>query len=169
MQAEDLRAIQAPFKEQYRQNPEQALGVLKVTGTIEVDTLTCRIDRNGPPLSRTGMHPMTGGDGLTACAAEMMLESLIGCAGVTFAAVATSMEIPITNARINAAGTLDFRGTLGVSRETPVGFQNIELTFEINSTAPDQKLQKLIELAERYCVVAQTLKGVTANWIRSEN
>jgi len=166
MNAAELRSLQAPFKEKYRQNPEDARQTLVATGTIDIAAVTCELHHQGPPLSRTGLHPLTGGDGKTACAAEMLLESLIGCAGVTFAAVCTAMEIPVTKAEIRAEGDLDFRGTLGVSREVPVGFQAIRLEFGVDSAASDEKLTKLVELAERYCVVAQTLKCVTASWKR---
>lgn len=167
MNAAQLRALQAPFKEKYRQQPETAVQTLQAAGTIDFETLTCDIHHQGPPLSRTGLHPLTGGDGATACAAEMLLEALVGCAGVTFAAVCTALELPIQRARVLAEGVLDFRGTLGVSRDVPVGFQTVQLRFEILSPAPDEKLAKAVELAERYCVVAQTLRNVSAEWTRT--
>jgi len=167
MNSAELRQLQAPFKERYRQSPETALQVLTARGTIDIPTLTVQIHHQGPPLSRTGLHPLTGGDGKTACAAEMLMEAVIGCAGVTFAAVCTAMGISILSATLRAEGDLDFRGTLGVSRETPVGFQTVRLIFEIDSPEADEKLEKAVELAERYCVVAQTLKSITTTWQRS--
>ncbi|WP_437226115.1 OsmC family protein [Planctomicrobium sp. SH661] len=166
MNSAELRAMQAPFKDRYRQSPETALQDLTASGKIDFKTVTCELDHQGPPLSRTGLHPLTGGDGTAACAAEMLLEALVGCAGVTFAAVCTAMELPVEAAKLTATGSLDFRGTLGVSREVPVGFQSVRLEFFVKSTAPDEKIAKAVELGERYCVVAQTLKGVTASWQR---
>jgi uncharacterized OsmC-like protein len=166
MTSAELRAQQAPFKDRYRNDPASARATLSAVGEVDFDTLTCRIDHQGPPLSRSGLHPLTGGDGANACAAEMLLEALIGCAGVTFAAVCTALEIPIRHARLKAEGDVDFRGTLGIARDVPVGFQAIRLRFEIAAEAPDEKLAKAVELAERYCVVAQTLKTVAAEWTR---
>jgi len=167
MKSAELRQLQAPFKERYREHPETARKTLVACGTIEIPTLTCELHHQGPPLSRSGLHPLTGGDGQTACAAEMLLEALIGCAGVTFAAVCTAMELTITSSLLRVEGDIDFRGTLGVSRDVPVGFQAIRLIFELESPESDEKLAKAVELAERYCVVAQTLKSVTAQWHRS--
>jgi uncharacterized OsmC-like protein len=166
MNAAELRARQKPFKDRYRQHPEEALVKLSASGKIDIPTLTVDLHHQGPPLSRTGIHPLAGGDGTGACAAEMMLEALIGCAGVTFAAVVTAMDIPITSAELTATGLVDFRGTLAVAPDVPVGFQEIQIQFLIDSEAPDEKLEKAIELSEKYCVVAQTLKNVTAGWRR---
>jgi len=168
MNAAELRQLQAPFKDRYRNSPETAAGTLIANGTIDLPTLTCQLQQPGPPRSRAGLHPATGGDGKTACAAEMLLEARIGCAGVTFAAVCTAMELTISSATLQAQGDMDFRGTLGVSREVPVGFQAIRLVFEISSSEPDEKLERAVQLAERYCVVAQTLKTVTVQWHRAE-
>jgi len=166
MNAAELRELQAPFKNRYRESPETAVGTLSASGTIDRDSLTCQIHPQGPSRARAGLHPLAGGDGQTACAAEMLLEALVGCAGVTFAAVCTAMDLPITSAELKVEGDMDFRGTLGVSRDVPVGFQTVRLNFEIDSPAADDKLQKAVELAERYCVVAQTLKSVSASWHR---
>lgn len=167
MNAAELRARQKPFKDQYKQHPEEALIKLRATGTIDPVSLTVQLNHQGPPLSRTGIHPLAGGDGAAACAAEMMLEALIGCAGVTFAAVVTAMDVPITSAELTATGLVDFRGTLAIAPDAPVGFQEIHIQFVIDSEAPDEKLEKVVELSEKYCVVAQTLKNVTAGWQRT--
>lgn len=158
MNATELRALQTPYKNQYRDNPASALITLKAVGRLHVDTVTCQLELHPNP-SCAGLHPLTGGDGKGACSAEMLLQALIGCAGVTLGAVATAMEIPIRSGSITAEGDVDFRGTLGVSRDVPIGFQEIRLSFDIDSDAPADKLQKLIELTERYCVVYQTLKN----------
>lgn len=167
MNADELRAVQAPIKEKFRERPESARATLTARGRIHLDDLTCELLRDGPVPPCTGLHPATGGDGSAACAAEMLLEALVGCAGVTFAAVCTAMGIPITSAELIAEGDLDFRGTLGVSREVPVGYDAVRLRFMIDSTEPDEKLNKAVELAERYCVVAQTLKAVSLHWERA--
>jgi uncharacterized OsmC-like protein len=166
MNAHDLRAIQAPLKERYQQDPQTAHATLNVRAEIDLPTLSCRIDHTGPSRERAGMHPMAGGDGQTACATEMLLEALAGCAGVTFAAVATAMDLPVEFAGMTVSGTMDFRGTLAISRTVPVGFQTIRIVFELQSSAPDEKLAKAVELAERYCVVAQSLKTVSTTWKR---
>ncbi len=166
MQAHELRAVQAPFKSQYQSDPATAFQTLTASGTIDLPTLTVKLDYVGPGWDRTGMHPLTGGDGKSACAAEMLLNAVAGCAGVTLAAVATAMELPINAAKLTVSGDVDFRGTLAVSRDVPVGFQAVRVHFVIDSGAPDAKLTKLTELAERYCVVAQTLKDVSVSWER---
>jgi len=158
MNANDLRALQAPFKTRYKDHPETAIVTLRAVGRLSQNDLSCGLEWNADP-ARAGMHPLTGGDGLGACSAEMLLQSLIGCAGVTMCAVATAMELTLTAATITAEGVVDFRGTLGVSREVPVGFQEIRLKFDLQSDAPPEKLRKLIELTERYCVVYQTLRN----------
>lgn len=166
MNSTELRALQAPFKERYKEFPEQALRTLSASGTVHFPTVTVQIHHTGPGNGSAGLHPLTGGDGLAACAAEMLLEALVGCAGVTFAAVCTAMEIPMQEAKLTASGEIDFRGTLGVSRDAPVGFQNVHLEFEVQSSTDDSKVAKAVQLAERYCVVAQTLKSVTTGWKR---
>lgn len=166
MNADELKALQAPLKDQYRSDPDSAVAVLSACGDLDIEQVAVNVRREDGASCTPGMHPMAGGDGTFACAAEMMLEALIGCAGVTFAAVCTAMSIPIDAAEVEARGTLDFRGTLGVDRSTPVGFTNVEVEFRIRSEAPDTTLAKAVELAERYCVVAQTLKAVHSGWKR---
>lgn len=166
MNSAELRQLQSTFKERYRNSPTEAAGTLIARGKVDIPSLTCQLEQPGPPRNSTGLHPATGGDGKTACAAEMLLEALIGCAGVTFAAVCTAMDLSIRSATLQAEGDLDFRGTLGVSREVPIGFQAVRLIFEINSPEADDKLTRAVQLAERYCVVAQTLKAVSVQWHR---
>lgn len=155
MKSEDLRSLQAPLKERYRQDPAAALITLKAKGRIG-EGVTCKIE-NGWALVEAGLHPATGGSGLAVCSGDMLLEALVACAGVTLSAVATAIGVEIRDGSVRAEGDLDFRGTLGVSKETPVGFQNIRLTFELESDASDEQLATLIRLTERYCVVYQTL------------
>ena len=166
MNAEQLKAIQAPLKEQYRNQPESAQATLSARGSINIDQIAVDLERSESASCVPGLHPMAGGDGSCACAAEMLLEALIGCAGVTFAAVCTAMSISIRKANIAAHGDLDFRGTLGVDRQTPIGFTNIRIEFTLDSAADDATLAKATQLAERYCVVAQTLKEVAVSWTR---
>ncbi len=156
MKAEELRALQSPLKEQYRKEPSAALVTLKAEGKMG-DGVSCSV-QTGRALMKAGLHPATGGDGMSACSGDMLLEALVACAGVTLAAVSTSLGIELRDAVIKAEGDLDFRGTLGVDRETPVGFQRIRLQFDLDTSAPDDKVSKLIELTERYCVVYQTLR-----------
>jgi len=153
--ADELRSLQAPLKAQYREHPETALVTLRAEGRIGQD-ITCKID-TGKALVEAGLHPATGGDGLSACSADMLLEALIGCAGVTLRAVATALGIRLRDATIHAEGDLDFRGTLGVSKDVPVGFQQIRLHFDLDSDASEEQLATLLRLTERYCVVYQTL------------
>jgi uncharacterized OsmC-like protein len=157
MNPTELRAKQAPFKNKYRDDPASALVTLRAVGRLDIDSITCQLDLHPHP-SCAGLHPLTGGDGSGACSAEMLLHALVGCAAVTLGAVATAMEIAIRAGSITAEGDVDFRGTLGISREVPIGFQEIRLKFDLDSGAPPEKLAKLIELTERYCVVYQTLK-----------
>ena len=156
MNAERLREMQAPLKARYKENPESAVVTLHATGRVSQGSITCAIE-TGKPGVPAGLHPACAGDGTAACSGDMLLEALVGCAGVTLAAVATSMGIELANATVSAEGDLDFRGTLGVAKDAPVGFSKIRLAFEIESPAPAEKVQKLIELTERYCVVFQTL------------
>src|SRR4051812_27026599 len=156
MNAEELRQLQAPLKARYKQDPESALVTLRAAGRVVQSTLTCAIE-TGRPGVPVGLHPAAGGDGLSACSGDMLLEALVGCAGVTLAAVATAMGLELKTAIVSAEGDLDFRGTLGVSRDVPVGFSRIHLLFEIDTEAPADKVQKLVELTERYCVVFKTL------------
>jgi uncharacterized OsmC-like protein len=156
MNAERLRALQAPLKLRYKDDPASAIRTLRAIGRVSQDAITCTLE-TGKPGVPAGLHAATGGDGASACSADMLLEALVSCAGVTLAAVATSMGIDLESATVSAEGDLDFRGTLGVAKDAPVGFTSIRLAFAIESAAPAEKVHKLVELTERYCVVAQTL------------
>jgi uncharacterized OsmC-like protein len=155
MNAEELRSLQAPLKAQYRERPETALVTLAAEGRVGED-ITCNI-QTGKARVEAGLHPATGGDGHSACSADMLLEALVGCAGVTLRAVATALGIPLRGARIRAEGDLDFRGTLGVSKDVTVGFKQIRLHFDLDTDASEAQRANLIRLTERYCVVYQTL------------
>jgi len=156
MKSDDLRALQSPLKERYQQQPEAAMITLKAEGTIG-EGISCRVE-TGKALVEAGLHPATGGTGTLACSGDMLLEALVACAGVTLNAVATAMGIEIQKGKVHAEGDLDFRGTLSVSKEVPVGFQKIRLKFELDTTASEEQVAKLIKLTERYCVVYQTLQ-----------
>ena len=156
MNTNDLRAIQAPLKELYRSEPEQALITLKAEGRIG-ERVTCSI-QTGKALVEAGLHPATGGPGTFACSGDMLLQALAACAGVTMAAVATSIGVDLRGGTVRAEGDLDFRGTLGVSKDAPVGFQAIRLAFELDTDASAEQLATLQRLTERYCVVYQTLR-----------
>ena len=155
MNADELRSLQAPVKAQYRERPETALITLHADGRIG-ENMTCKIE-TGKSRVEAGLHPATGGDGQSACSADMLLEALVGCAGVTLNAVATALNIPLRDATVRAEGDLDFRGTLGVSKEVPVGFKQIRLHFDLDTDASEEQRANLIRLTERYCVVYQTL------------
>lgn len=155
MNPDELRAIQTPLKERYRSTPEAALITLRAQGRL-ADGITCKIE-TGKALVSAGLHAATGGTGLSACSGDMLLEALTACAGVTLSAVATALGIELRDATIEAEGDLDFRGTLGVSKEVPVGFQNIRLRFRLNTDASEAEVANLLRLTERYCVVYQTL------------
>jgi uncharacterized OsmC-like protein len=157
MTAEELKALQAPVKAQYRERPETALVTLQAEGRVG-ENLTCKIG-TGKGRVETGLHPATGGDGKSACSADMLLEALAGCAGVTLSAVATALNVPLRNATIRAEGDLDFRGTLGVSKDVPVGFKAIRLNFDLDTDASEEQIATLIRLTERYCVVYQTISN----------
>ncbi len=157
MKAGELRELQTPLKERYRTEPEATLVTLRVQGRLGDKGLTCKVE-TGRALVEAGLHPATGGDGLSACSGDMLLEALVACAGVTLRAVATALEIELRGGTVSAEGDLDFRGTLGVSREAPVGFRDIRLRFDLDTDAPADKLDSLIKLTERYCVVYQTLR-----------
>lgn len=158
MEANDLRTRQAPLKQQYRDDPARALITLKASGTLDGNGISCRVD-TGRALVEAGLHPATGGTGLQACSGDMLLEALAACAGVTLRAVATSLEIPVRSGAVLVEGDLDFRGTLGVSKEVPVGFQTIRVRFELDTEATQEQLGTLLKLTERYCVVLQTLRS----------
>jgi len=155
MNADELKSLQAPIKEGYRQRPETALVTLRAEGRIG-EGITCKVE-TGKALVEAGLHPATGGDGLGACSGDMLLEALVGCAGVTLRAVATALGIQLRDATIRAEGDLDFRGTLGVSKDVAVGFQKIRLHFHLDTNASEEQLATLLRLTERYCVVYQTL------------
>jgi uncharacterized OsmC-like protein len=158
MDAEELRSIQAPLKQRFRSDPGAALITLRAAGTLDDSSVSCHVD-TGRAIVEAGLHPATGGSGLQACSGDMLLQALVACAAVTLKAVSTSLAIPIRGGAVRAEGDLDFRGTLGVSREVPVGFQRIRIRFELDTDAPAEQLAKLLELTERYCVVLQTLRG----------
>src|SRR2546428_6823092 len=155
MNAEELRSLQAPLKAQYRERPETALVTLRAEGRIG-QGITCKVE-TGKARVEAGLHSATGGDRSSACSADMLLEALVGCAGVTLSAIATALGIPLRDATIRAEGDLDFRGTLGVSKDVPVGFKQIRLNFDLDTDASEEQIETLIRLTERYCVVYQTL------------
>jgi uncharacterized OsmC-like protein len=155
MTADELRALQVPLKERYRETPDAARITLHAEGRLG-DGVTCRVD-TGQALVAAGLHPATGGNGLDACSGDMLLQALVACAGVTLNAVAIALGIPLRDAVVRAEGDLDFRGTLGVSKETPVGFQQIRLQFDLDTDATPEQLATLLKLTERYCVIFQTL------------
>jgi uncharacterized OsmC-like protein len=157
MEAQDLRALQAPLKQQYRDDPDRALVTLKAAGRLDGAGVSCRVE-TGRAIVEAGLHPATGGTGLQACSGDMLLEALAACAGVTLRAVASALEIPVRDGTVLAEGDLDFRGTLGVSKDVPVGFQQIRLRFELDTGASPDQLDTLLKLTERYCVVLQTLR-----------
>jgi len=157
MNADALRAVQAPLKARYKDDPSAAQLTLRAGGRVDQGALTCALS-SGKAGVPAGLHPATGGDGSHACSGDMLLEALVSCAGVTLAAVATSMGIALDEALVDAEGDLDFRGTLGVAKDAPVGFTDIRLRFTLRSAAGADQLRKLVELTERYCVVLQTLK-----------
>lgn len=168
MDREQLRAAQEPLKDRYRRHPDEALVTLQATGTLG-EGITCSVG-TGRALAEAGLHPATGGDGLSLCSGDMLLEALAACAGVTLRAVATSLELDVETGIVRAEGDLDFRGTLAVGKEAPVGFRSIRLSFELETGAGDDELDTLLRLTERYCVVYQTLSGtpaLTACWARA--
>jgi uncharacterized OsmC-like protein len=157
MKGDELRALQAPLKQRYRDTPEAAVITLKAKGEIGDETLTCKVE-TGRALVEAGLHPATGGDGSALCSGDMLLEALVACAGVTLKAVATALDIKLERGSVSAEGDLDFRGTLGVDKEAPVGFAEIRLRFDVATDAPQDKLDLLLKLTERYCVVYQTIR-----------
>ncbi len=158
MDATTLRALQAPLKERYKGEPRAAIITLKAKGTLDDAHIACKVE-TGRALAVAGLHPATGGSGLELCSGDMLLEALVACAGVTLKAVATALEIPLKSGTVSAEGDLDFRGTLGVAKDVPVGFAKIRLHFDVATDAPQDKLDQLLKLTERYCVVYQTLKS----------
>ena len=157
MQSEELRALQAPLKDHYRSEPASALITLEARGTLDSLGLTCKVE-TGKAMVEAGLHPATGGDGLSACSGDMLLEALVACAGVTVRAVSTALGIELTGGTVHAEGDLDFRGTLGVDKQAPVGFKDIRLTFDLDTDASPEQLASLLKLTERYCVIYQTLR-----------
>jgi len=158
MDAAELRAMQAPIKDRYKSDPAAAVITLKAKGSIASEGLTCKVE-TGRALAVAGLHPASGGSGLELCSGDMLLEALVACAGVTMKSVATAIEVRLKKGIVIAEGDLDFRGTLGVDKETPVGFAEIRLRFEVEADAPQDKLDLLLKLTERYCVVYQTIKN----------
>lgn len=157
MDRAQLRETQAPIKERYKSDPDSALVTLSADGRLDDQEIACSV-ATGRALVEAGLHPATGGSGTLACSGDMLLQALVACAGVTLRSVATSLEIPVSGT-VTAAGDLDFRGTLGVDREAPVGFRDVRLTFDLESAASEEQLDTLMRLTERYCVVYQTLVG----------
>jgi uncharacterized OsmC-like protein len=158
MDANALRAMQAPIKERYKNDPKAASITLKAQGMLDDVNIACKV-QTGRALEVAGLHPATGGTGLELCSGDMLLEALVACAGVTMKAVATALEIPLRSATVSAEGDLDFRGTLGVAKDAPVGFAQIRLRFDLDTDAGQDKLDQLLKLTERYCVVYQTIKS----------
>ncbi len=156
MDAAELRAMQAPIKDRYKNEPGAALITLKAKGTLDDSHIACKVE-TGRALAVAGLHPATGGSGLELCSGDMLLEALVACAGVTLKAVSTALAIPLKSAAVSAEGDLDFRGTLGVAKDAPVGFREIRLRFDVETDAPQDKLDQLLKLTERYCVVYQTI------------
>lgn len=156
MDADTLRALQAPLKDSYRSAPDAAVITLKASGEIDDQNIACKVE-TGRALAIAGLHPATGGTGAELCSGDMLLEALVACAGVTLKAVATALGINLTKGSVRAEGDLDFRGTLGVAKDAPVGFSAIRLSFDVESDADQDKLDTLLKLTERYCVVFQTL------------
>jgi len=158
MDADELRALQAPIKDHYRDDPAAAVITLRAAGTLDGDAIACRVE-TGRAVVNAGLHPATGGDGTFACSGDMLLEALVACAGVTLRAVATALVIDVSGGTVTAEGDLDVRGTLGVDRDAPVGFRRIRLRFAVETSATADQLATLLRLTERYCVVLQTIRG----------
>ena len=161
MDATALKAMQAPLKDAYRDDAAKALITLKARGTLDDQSIACKVE-TGRALAVAGLHPATGGSGLELCSGDMLLEALVACAGVTLKAVATALEFKLGNATVEAEGDLDFRGTLGVARDAPVGFREIRLKFDLDTDEPQERIDSLLKLTERYCVVFQTINNKPA-------
>ena len=158
MDSAALRALQAPIKERYKAEPKAGLITLKAKGTLDNTNIACKVE-TGRALAVAGLHPATGGSGLELCSGDMLLEALVACAGVTLKAVATALDVPLRSGKVSAEGDLDFRGTLGVAKDAPVGFAQIRLRFDLDTDASQDKLDQLLKLTERYCVVYQTIRS----------
>ena len=169
MNADEMRAVQAPLKERYRADPKAALITLRASGALDSAAIACKVE-TGKALAVAGLHPATGGSGAELCSGDMLLEALVACAGVTLKAVATSMGVEVRSGEVTAEGDLDFRGTLGVDKQAAVGFTDIRLNFELDTDAQQGELDTLLKLTERYCVVLQTLKrspGIEVKLVRA--
>jgi uncharacterized OsmC-like protein len=158
MDAAELRAMQAPIKDRYKTDAKAAFITLRAKGTLDDTHIACKVE-TGRALAVAGLHPATGGSGMELCSGDMLLEARVACAGVTLKAVATAIDIPLKSGKVSAEGDLDFRGTLGVAKDAPVGFAQIRLSFEVETDAPQEKLDQLLKLTERYCVVYQTIRS----------
>ena len=158
MDAAGLRGLQASIKERYKTDPKAGLVTLRANGTLDDSNIACKVE-TGRALAVAGLHPATGGSGMELCSGDMLLEALVACAGVTLKAVATAIDVPLKSGTVSAEGDLDFRGTLGVAKDAPVGFAQIRLRFDIDTEAPQEKLDQLLKLTERYCVVYQTIRS----------
>jgi uncharacterized OsmC-like protein len=158
MDSAGLRALQAPIKDRYKADPTAGLITLKAKGALDDSNIACKVE-TGRALAVAGLHPATGGSGLELCSGDMLLEALVACAGVTLKAVATALDIPLRSGTVAAEGDLDFRGTLSVAKDAPVGFAQIRLRFDLDTDAPQDKLDQLLKLTERYCVVYQTIRN----------
>jgi uncharacterized OsmC-like protein len=158
MDSAGLRTLQAPIKDRYKADPKAGLITLKAKGALDDSNIACKVE-TGRALAVAGLHPATGGSGLELCSGDMLLEALVACAGVTLKAVATALDIPLRSGTVAAEGDLDFRGTLGVAKDAPVGFAQIRLRFDLDTDAPQDKLDHLLKLTERYCVVYQTIRS----------
>ncbi len=164
MDSAALRAMQAPIKDRYKADPNAAHITLRANGSLDHDGIACKVE-TGRALAVAGLHPATGGSGLELCSGDMLLQALVACAGVTMKSVATALDVPLRSGQVSAEGDLDFRGTLGVDKSAPVGFAAIRLRFEVETDAPQEKLDQLLKLTERYCVVYQTIKNGPATTV----
>ncbi len=158
MDSSSLRELQGPLKERYKSDPNAAVITLKAKGSLDDEGIACKVE-TGKAIAIAGLHPATGGSGRELCSGDMLLEALVACAGVTLKAVSTALEIPLKSGEVSAEGDLDFRGTLAVAKDAPVGFREIRLNFKVETDAPQEKLDQLLKLTERYCVVYQTIKS----------
>lgn len=158
MDTNALRSLQAPIKQRYKEDPQAGVVTLRAAGTLDDANIACKLE-TGRALAAAGLHPAAGGSGLELCSGDMLLEALVACAGVTLKAAATALDIPLRSARVSAEGELDFGGILGVAKDAPVGFREIRLRFDLDTDAPQDKLDRLLKLTERYCVVYQTIRS----------